>query len=422
VNTRLLVPLSRVLEVVSGFGFPLEHQGDNAGTIPFFKVGDMNLPANRVEMREWNNAIDSKVLALLRARTYPKGTVIFPKIGAAIATGKKRILSSEATFDNNVMGLIPGHFVDPRYLYYWTLTFDFTKISNIGPVPSIRKSTVEKVEFPLLPLLEQERIVEILDQADRLRQKRNEADRIADRILPALFVESFGDPSTNPKGWIQTILDEVVTETQYGTSVKANQEKDGTAVIRMNNIDSDGYISITDLKFAKLDLQVLQQQLLSTGDILFNRTNSRELVGKTGIWLEPIPAVPASYLIRVRVNKEKVLPEFIWAFMNTRFIKTLLFNKARRAIGMANINARELRSLPCYVPEMNVQETFASNLKSLFGVRNNREKSKKQLDSLFSLCLFRAFNGDVTAKWREAHMKEILEEMEIIRRKLSLDN
>ena len=85
---------------------------------------------------------------------------------------------------------------------------------------------------------------------------------------------------------------------------------------------------------------------LRPGDLLFNRTNSKELVGKTGLWRGQIPAVAASYLIRLRVDESKAVPDYIWAWMNTPHFKQLLFAISRRAVGIANINATELRSMP----------------------------------------------------------------------------
>ncbi|HQI28843.1 MAG TPA: restriction endonuclease subunit S, partial [Sedimentisphaerales bacterium] len=189
------VEMGKVADVVSGYGFPRECQGLTDEELPFFKVGDMNLPGNEKCMTTIANTISRATLKKLKAKTFPKGTIIFPKIGAAIATNKKRVLTQPSVVDNNVMGLIPKPHINPWYLYYWMLQFDLRSVSNIGPVPSMRKTEVERVAIPLPPLSEQHRIVEILDQADTLRKKRAEADAKAARILPALFYKMFGDPA-----------------------------------------------------------------------------------------------------------------------------------------------------------------------------------------------------------------------------------
>jgi type I restriction enzyme S subunit len=212
-------------------------------------------------------------------------------------------------------------------------------------------------------------------------------------------------------GWPRATLGNVIVEAKYGTSVRAASESGGIAVLRMNNIASSGHLDLRDLKYAQLPDEERMALILKQGDLLFNRTNSRELVGKTGLWTESIEAVPASYLIRVRVDRQQVIPEYVWAYMNTRFMKQVLFERARRAIGMANINAQELRSLPFIKPPIETQKEFAQQLASLAPISTCQAMSAECLQTLFSGLLFRAFSSDLTAKWREAHMKELLAEM-----------
>lgn len=279
-------------------------------------------------------------------------------------------------------------------------------------MPRIMMDKLWSHELPLPPPLEQWRIVEILDQADSLRRERAEADAKAERILPALFYSIFGEPATNPKRWTPLTLDDVVTDTQYGTSQKAHENGRGIAVIRMNNIDRAGRLDLADLKYVELEEAELRALTLEPGDLLFNRTNSRELVGKTGLWSGDLEAVPASYLIRARVNRSEVLPEYVWAWMNTPYMKQILFGKARRAIGMANINSRELRSLPILKPPRDLQIRFAAQLKAMLEIDAQRACAALRLNRLFDTLLHRAFTGELTAKWRAAHAKELLAEME----------
>jgi type I restriction enzyme S subunit len=222
----------------------------------------------------------------------------------------------------------------------------------------------------------------------------------------------FGDPARNPHQLRRGTLGDVITEATYGTSVQSNAESRGVAVIRMNSITTAGALDLSDLKYVELPTAELEKQRLRDGDLLFNRTNTRELVGKTGLWKGGVEAVAASYLIRLRVNREEALPEFIWAWMNTPFLKQQLFEVARRAAGMANINTTEIRRLPLMLPTKTDQEQFVKRLASLNENASQRADSLKYLDTLFGVMLHRAFTGELTARWREAHMKELLAEME----------
>jgi type I restriction enzyme S subunit len=145
------VVLEEVAAVGSGNGFPIIHQGKKSGRFPFYKVSDMNLPGNEVEMRRANNYINENDLQTLRARVFRPGTLIFPKIGAAIATNKKRVLTIEACFDNNVMGITPSKRLSSTFLHGLFLWKDISDFASDSNPPSIRKTTVETWEIQLPP-------------------------------------------------------------------------------------------------------------------------------------------------------------------------------------------------------------------------------------------------------------------------------
>ena len=159
--------LSDVAAVQSGAGFPDRYQGHSGLAIPFYKVSDMNIAGNEQEMIYENNSITEEVRRELGAFLFPKGSTIFPKIGGAIATNKKRVITRDCCVDNNVMGVIPkpGK-IDGDFLYYFFLAHDLSEFANDAHLPSIKKTVV--ADWPItLPatIIEQQRIVGILDEA-----------------------------------------------------------------------------------------------------------------------------------------------------------------------------------------------------------------------------------------------------------------
>lgn len=164
-----LCPIKEVARVTGGYGFPVAHQGRQGMPYPFLKVSDMNLPGNELRITVQNHTVDADALAAMGARTFPAGTVIFPKTGAAIATNKKRMLSREATFDNNVMGLVPDtRRLLPEYLLYWLLSFDLSTWASGARPPSMRKRTVEEHLLPVPELSVQRRVVKEIEAERRL--------------------------------------------------------------------------------------------------------------------------------------------------------------------------------------------------------------------------------------------------------------
>lgn len=217
-----------VAEVRSGWGFPNAEQGMSKGEVPFYKVGDMNLPGNELVMGRANNYVDGDVITRLRINPAPAGTVIFPKIGAAVATNKKRILGVTSAFDNNVMGLVPGESVVPRYLLYWMQTVDLSRVSNdSGAVPSIRKTEMQSVPIALPPLEVQHEIVRILDQFTQLEAELD-AELVARRAQRIALINNASvalrDRQLEPSPLGRVTLGSLAQESIEPVKVQAEQK------------------------------------------------------------------------------------------------------------------------------------------------------------------------------------------------------
>ncbi|WOQ86412.1 restriction endonuclease subunit S [Vibrio cholerae] len=135
--------------------------------------------------------------------------------------------------------------------------------------------------------------------------------------------------------------------------------------------------------------------LVESGDILFNRTNSKELVGKTAVYREATPMAYAGYLVRARCN-ELAHPEYISSFMNSRFTKKTLQSMCKSIVGMANINAKEFQKISVAKPPIELQQEFARRVEA---IRAEVEATKQQgyeYDHLFNSLMQKAFKGELT--------------------------
>ncbi|MFG1300577.1 restriction endonuclease subunit S [Xanthobacter sp. V3C-3] len=259
--------------------------------------------------------------------------------------------------------------LDRRYLFHWVrrqTVIDTLMAKNTGArMPRADMSVLLDMPISLPPLDEQRRIVSLLDRAADIRRRADAARAKARAIVPALFLDMFGDPGTNPKGWAVVSVADVLRQASYGTSQKADSHGAGIPVIRMGNVTTDGRLNTDDLKFVELPAAERERVELLPGDLIFNRTNSKELVGKTGLWDGRFNAVAASYFIRMRVDPERVDPMYIWAFFNTSHMKQTLFAAARGAIGQANINGKELRAFRLGLPPLPLQTGFAEQARRI---------------------------------------------------------
>lgn len=174
-----VVRLGEVAKIRAGVAFPHKYQGTVFGDYPFYKVSDMNLSGNEIYMEKASNWVNCESLKKLKAKLYPPNTIIFPKVGGALLTNKKRLLCRESLIDNNIMGVIVGSDKClPHFCFYWFESIDIRMFSNPGPLPSINAETVKKSALPLPPLAEQQEIARILQRVDakiQAEQARREA-------------------------------------------------------------------------------------------------------------------------------------------------------------------------------------------------------------------------------------------------------
>lgn len=338
------------------------------------------------------------VLGQAEAAVVPAGSVLFVVRGMSLAREfRVGVATRPVAFNQDLRALVPNSSADGRYIARF---LQATAPQTLAMVDEASHGTkrltsdrFENLEVPLPPLSEQRRIAEILDKADALRAKRRAALALLDTLTQSIFLEMFGDPATNPRGWPLVTVGDLLESATYGTSAKASSTGK-LPVLRMNNITSTGMMDLSDLKFMDLPSAELGRYTVQPGDVLFNRTNSPVLVGKTAIYRDGRTMAYAGYLIRLRLNEGND-PEYLAAFMNTAYTKRVLRSMCKSIIGMANINATELRSIKIAQPPLALQQRFALAVEQTVVQRSRAEESRAHLDALFASLQHRAFRGEL---------------------------
>jgi type I restriction enzyme, S subunit len=154
--------LRRVAHLQRGAGFPNELQGSTEGELPFYKVSDFANEGNGRYLYSCSNWISCVTALELRAVPVPAGSVLLPKIGAALLGNARRITTTNTIFDNNILAVVPDR-IDSRYLYYWLSTVDLGELANPGPVPSLNDSALLDFHLPSHKLSAQLEIADFLD-------------------------------------------------------------------------------------------------------------------------------------------------------------------------------------------------------------------------------------------------------------------
>lgn len=302
---------------------------------------------------------------------------------------------SRAIYHYHIWKVLPSRLLDKKYAFFLLQSItEKVKASGRGiSMIHVTKSGMEAWEVDIPPLSEQQRIAAILDKADELRRKRKRATELLDSLAQSIFLEMFGEPTTNRHslrfGRIGDLLDEV----QYGTSEKAGETGD-YPILRMGNVTNDGRIIVNDLKYIDLNEKDVDKFTVRKGDILFNRTNSADLVGKTAVFDKDERFAFAGYLVRARV-REGVSPDYISGYLNSRHGKATLRGMAKSIVGMANINAKEMQSIKILIPDTFSQRAFSSALSAITTQRSEYTGQLQSLESLFSSLQQRAFSGQL---------------------------
>lgn len=292
--------------------------------------------------------------------------------------------------------------LDKRFLFYF-LDWDKEQIKASQGAGTtmihVTKGSMEARLIPLPPLEEQRRIVAVLDEAfAAIATATANAEKNLANAREILLDAIDRELTSSGPDWTETTMEAICSRFEYGTSAKSSPTG-GVPVLRMGNLQN-GEIDWSDLVFTD-DLGDIAQLSLRPMDVLFNRTNSLEHVGKTAIVRSDTPAVFAGYLIRLHYRREAIDPEFLNLYLNSRGVRAYGRALAGKSVNQANISAGKLKTYPINLPPLSEQSRIVSLIAAL---RENLERlqdvQRVKIDKLAALrqsLLQRAFTGELTA-------------------------
>ena len=389
-----------------------------------FKLKDISeFIRNGVTIKQ--NISSKEGIPITRIETISKGIIDFDKLGYAdifefekykdwlLKKGdilishinSEKHLGKSAIFLDNDVSIIHGmnllcirvidDIVFPEYLQLFFKTNQYKR-----QIKKIMKKSVNQASFSVndfkeilirLPKLDiQEKIIKKIMTLEKILENNKLKLKFLSELNKSLFTTMFGDIKTNDKNWEIKKLGEVI-QTQYGTSKKATSIVTGFPILRMNNITYSGEMDYRDLKYIELSDNEKEKFLLKKGELLFNRTNSKELVGKTGLFELDTPMAFAGYLIKMKPSN-LIHSKFLLFFMNSEFMKKLLYNKAKNIVGMANINAKELEDFSIILPPIELQKKFAERIEKIEKLSFEIEKSIKEAENLYNSLISKYFD------------------------------
>lgn len=349
------------------------------GPIPYVKVSDMNLVGNEKYIVTSNSYVDNNISEKM---LFPKGTVLFPKRGGAIGTNKKRIASKSVCADLNTMGVIPSERIRPLFLYYFFKNIDFGTLYNGSSVPQINNTDIAPMEIDLPSLDEQDKVLAQLEKVDFLIQKRTEQLAKLDELIKARFVELFGDPETNPKGWERVTLNDVcssIVRGPFGSALKkdffvAPDETTYKVYEQKHAIQKSATIGtyyITEDKY-----QELKRFECVAGDILMSCSGT---MGE----LYQLPEDCERGIINQALCKftlnNRILPICFLTYM-----RQTIGNLETKGSGIKNITAVSyVKQMPINLPPLEIQRVFERFCKQVDKSKVAVQKALDETQTLF---------------------------------------
>lgn len=374
--------LKDVCMFYSGTGFPIQYQGQTKGEYPFYKVGDIanNAIAGKIYLELCNNYISSDVAKMIKGCILPKDTVVFAKIGEALKLNRRAITSCDCLIDNNAMGIAPkSDSLRIQYFYFCMKNLKMQTLAESTTVPSVRKTVLQKYEIEVPSLGEQEEIEKKLTLTQKIIENRRQELSYLDEIIKARFVELFGDPSTNPKGYPVKVLPEIA-EYWNGLTYKPEDVSDeGTIVLRSSNIQN------ATLDFAdtvRVSCKIGDKKYVQDNDILMcSRNGSARLVGKVAL-IKDIEE-PMSFGAFMMIIRSEYYPYLMTYFQMPAF-RAQITTGATTTINQITGRMLDIVKLP--VPDMDVINEFADFVnqvdKSKVAVQKALDETQILFDSL----------------------------------------
>ncbi len=284
--------------------------------------------------------------------------------------------------------------IDLKYLEYFFATLDLEPYVTGSAQPKLNRKNLDRIPIPLPPLAEQRRIAAILDKADAIRRKRQQAIQYTEELLRAAFLDMFGDPVTNPKGWETEVLSEVVdpdTIVTYGIVQAGPEVENGVPYIRTGDIKDGRIIEENLLKTSPEIAQKYKRSEVHTGDLVMSIRATVGTVAEVPASLDGANLTQGTAKIS---PGPKVIGSYLFEFIRSNGCQDWLQRQVKGAT-FREITLKRLREMPVMVPPLRLQSEFDQVVQRIRDGNDKYIKADSESNGLFNSLLQRAFRGEL---------------------------
>lgn len=275
---------------------------------------------------------------------------------------------------------------------------EFSRLAAGATVKNLNIDLVKSVKVPLPPPEEQRRIAAILDAADALRQKRRQALRLLEQLSQAIFIEMFGDPVTNPKGWDDTkTLGEcadIASGVTKGRNLNGKVSRE-VPYLAVYNVQ-DKSLKLDHVKTIEATGDEIERYRLRSDDLLLTEGGDPDKLGRGTLWNDELPeCIHQNHVFRVRLHSKDIEPLYLNWLVGSQRGKSYFLRSAKQTTGIASINMTQLRAFPLLIPPGNLQTEFKDRIRILHSTVARTAAHATSLEELFASFQHRAFRGEL---------------------------
>ena len=282
--------------------------------------------------------------------------------------------------------------LNPKYFYFFLKGL---RLENHGYSRHYKFLKEKQIILPPLPT--QKKIASILEKAERLKEWRKEADRLTDEFLKSTFLEMFGDPVKNPKGWEIVKFGNLWYHYSHGYPGRNNLGNPlGTLILRIRNVLKDKVV-YDKLDREEIALKYIQRYALERGDLLLVRVNgSPEEIGRSVIFqgFDEV-VIHDDNIIRIVLDSSTVLPEYIQELLKSRYIRSKIAKTCKTTAGQYLLSKMKLHEIDMPCPPLKFQRRFVNIIKNVETIQQSQIQSQQQIDNLFNSLMQKAFKGEL---------------------------
>lgn len=297
--------------------------------------------------------------------------------------------------NQHIFKVLPNAEIDPDYLFY-ALKNALAELSvktHGSTMKHVVRGDFESTQVRVPLLAEQRRIVDILSRAEGIVRLRREAEKKAAELIPALFLDMFGDPATNPKVWPVLPLCEVSDVISGATKGRhlAAEEAIELPYMRVGNV-KDGHLDLTEIKNIEIKRSEVERLKLEPGDLLMTEGGDPDKLGRAALWQGQIElCVHQNHIFKVRSNRKLVLPEYLRSLAGSRYGKNYFLRIAKKTTGIASINKTQLSAFPVVLPPMITQEQFVKQVALVESIQSQQSAATAKAQAAFDALLAQVF-------------------------------